>query len=166
MEETLGKLYLEELEAEKEATRKCLERINFEKLKDWKPHPRSMAMGNLAHVCADIPRWITHVILKGDVDFATFENIKITNTKELLEAFDKNMEEARHALKNVSDEELEKQFHLRQGEQILSTSTKKESISGSINHLVHHRGQLTVYMRLNDIPVPRIYGPSADEAGF
>jgi uncharacterized damage-inducible protein DinB len=166
MNETLGELYLEELEAEKEATRKCLERINFEKLKDWKPHPRSMPMGNLAQVCADIPAWITHIILRGDVDFATYQNTKINNTKELLEAFDKNMEEATQALKNVSDEELEKSFHLRQGEQFLSTSTKKEAIGDSINHLVHHRGQLTVYMRLNDIPVPRIYGPSADEAGF
>jgi uncharacterized damage-inducible protein DinB len=166
MDKTLGKLYLAELETEREATRKCLERVPFEKLKDWKPHPRSMPMGNLAHVCADIPAWITHILIEGDVDFATYQNTKIESTKDLLNAFDKNMGEVKQALKNVSDEELNEPFHLRNGEQVLATSAKGETISSSINHLVHHRGQLTVYMRLNDIPVPRIYGPSADEDGF
>jgi len=163
---TLGKIYLEELEAEVEATRKCLERMPVEKLFDWKPHEKSMQMGYLAQICAEIPRWISYIIEKGEIDFATFEHTEIKTTEDLVKFFDKNMESVKIALQKVSDEELDKTFSLKNKGELLASSSKKESISSSINHLVHHRGQLTVYMRLNNIPVPKIYGPSADEKGF
>ena len=166
MKETIGKLYLKELESEAPATKACLERVPLEKLYDWKPHEKSMKMGDLAVMIAEIPRWITTMIEKGDIDFGTFSHNKVRTKAELVSTFEKNMADAKKALSKVSDEELEKPFSLKNKGVVLFTSPKDGNISGSINHLVHHRGQLTVYMRLNNIPVPKIYGPSADEKGF
>jgi uncharacterized damage-inducible protein DinB len=163
---TFGKIFWEELEAEARASRKCLERIPIDKLSEWKPHEKSMQMGYLALIVAEIPRWIQHMIEKGDIDFATYEHFQPKNTKELVSHFDKNMKDAKKALMNVSDKELDKPFSLKNKGQVLFTSPKKDNVSSSINHLVHHRGQLTVYMRLNNIPVPSIYGPSADDKLF
>lgn len=163
---TLGKLFLEELKWEERASRQCLERIPVEKLADWKPHEKSMKMGYLAQLVAELPKWIAHMITKGDIDFATYQQTEIKTTDQLVKFFDKNMADAKAALETVSDEELEKNFSLKNKGQVLFTSPKKENIMSSLNHWVHHRGQLTVYMRLNEIPVPSIYGPSADEKVF
>jgi uncharacterized damage-inducible protein DinB len=154
--------YLKELEAEAAASRKCLERIPPE-LFTWKPHEKSMQMGYLALIVAEIPRWISTMIEQSEIDFATFKHAQPQNTADLTRQFDENIELARKALQSTSDEALTESFSLKNNGQILFTSPKKENISSSINHLVHHRGQLTVYMRLNNIPVPQIYGPSADE---
>lgn len=162
---TLGKMFLEELEAEATATRKCLERTPVN-LFNWKPHQKSMSMEYLSLIVAEIPKWITYMVEKGDIDFATFEHVKIKTTEELVKHFDHNMENVRKALQNVSDEELSKPFSLKNKGQVLFTSPEKDNIGSSINHLVHHRGQLTVYLRLNDIAIPSIYGPSADERVF
>lgn len=161
----LGSEYLKELEAETTASRKCLERIP-EKLFDWKPHEKSMAMGYLALLVAEIPKWITVTIEKSEIDFATFEHITLQTNAGLVTHFDENIEGVKNALQHVSNEELDGPFYLKSNGEILLSMTKKESVSSTINHWVHHRGQLTVYMRLNDIPVPSIYGPSADEGGF
>jgi uncharacterized damage-inducible protein DinB len=157
--------YLKELEAESIATRKCLERIP-ESLFDWKPHEKSMTMGYLALLVAEIPKWISYMLEKSEIDFATFEHFKPKNTLELVKHFDENVEGAKNALQRSSDQEILEPFFLKNSGQILFSSPKKENIGSSINHLVHHRGQLTVYMRLNNIPVPSIYGPSADDKGF
>jgi len=162
---TLHEEFLKELEAEAASTRKCLERIP-EKLFSWKPHERSMLMGYLAQVVADIPHWITLIVDTPAIDFATYKNVPLKTTSDLVTFFDKNLQEAKTALQNMSDESLSENFSLKHGDTVLSTSSKRESISSSLNHMVHHRGQLTVYMRLNDIPVPSIYGPSADEKTF
>jgi len=162
---TFGAEFWKELEAEEPATRKCLERIP-EKLFQYKPHEKSMPLGYLALVVAEIPRWITHMIEKGDIDFGTFSHFQPKTTAELVNHFDENMKSAREALQNVSDEALAETFSLKKDGQVLFSSPKKDNISTSINHLVHHRGQLTVYMRLNDIAVPSIYGPSADDKTF
>lgn len=161
----LGAEYLRELEAEARATRECLEKVPLDN-PDWKPHEKSMNLGYLAALVAQIPKWIQSMIENSEIDLATFENFQPKTTEELTAKFDQNMEGARIALKNVSDERLKENFHLKNGDQILFTSPIDESISSSINHMVHHRGQLTVYLRLNDIPVPSIYGPSADSGGF
>ncbi|MCU7496310.1 MAG: damage-inducible protein DinB [Ignavibacteria bacterium] len=163
--EILASEYLRELEAESVSTRKCLERIPME-LSSWKPHNKSMTLGDLAMLVAEIPKWITHIIKVSEIDLATFEHFQPGTTSELVKHFDDNMLGARNALQNVSDEALEGKFSLKSNGLVLFTSTKKESVGQTINHLVHHRGQLTVYMRLNDISVPSIYGPSADEKGF
>lgn len=163
--ETLGKLFLEELKAETGSTRKCLERIP-ESLFGWKPHERSMTMGNLAILVADIPRWITYTIEKSIIDFVTYEQLKPKNTSELVNLYDENIKGAEKALQNVTNEGLSEMFYLKNNGVTLFSQKKDESISSSLNHWVHHRGQLTVYMRLNEIPVPSIYGPSADEKTF
>ncbi|HXL57332.1 MAG TPA: DinB family protein [Chitinophagaceae bacterium] len=166
MNDTLfGIEFLKELEAEATATRKCLERIP-ESLFDWKPHEKSMTMGYLALLVAEIPKWITYMIEKSEIDFATFEHFKPKNTSELVSHFDENLQGAKNALQQVSNDALSELFFLKNRGQILFSSPKKGNVGSSINHLVHHRGQLTVYMRLNDIPVPSIYGPSADDKGF
>jgi uncharacterized damage-inducible protein DinB len=157
--------FLKELEAEGTASRKCLERIP-DKLFDWKPHDKSMTMGYLALLVAEIPKWIDVTIIKSEIDFATFEHFHPKTTAELVEYFDENLLAARKVIQNTFDEEFNKPFFLKMKGQVLMSSPKGESVGQSINHLVHHRGQLTVYMRLNNILVPQIYGPSADEKGF
>jgi uncharacterized damage-inducible protein DinB len=156
---------LKELEAEAAASRKCLERIP-ENLFDWKPHEKSMTIGYLALLVAEIPKWITAMVETSEIDFATFEHFKPKTTSELINHFDENLEGARNALQNVANDALSESFFLKNQGQVVYETSKKESIAPSINHLVHHRGQLTVYMRLNDIAVPSIYGPSADDKGF
>lgn len=160
-----GTEFLKELEAETAASRKCLERIP-ERLYDWKPHEKSTTMGYLALLVAEIPKWITHMVEKSEIDFATFDHFKAKTTSELVKHFDENVENAKAALKRVSNQELAEFFFLKSQGQVVFTTSKKDSVGSSINHFVHHRGQLTVYMRLNDIPVPSIYGPSADDRGF
>ncbi len=165
MTHTLGQIYLEELEAEVMSTRKCLERIPMD-LFDWKPHEKSMQMGYLAIMIADIPKWITTIINEGEINFATWEKYDYSMFKDIVKRFDENVEEAKKTLKEILDKDMKEMFFLKSGEQELMKDTKKNSISSSLNHLVHHRGQLTVYMRLNNIAVPAIYGPSADEREF
>jgi uncharacterized damage-inducible protein DinB len=160
-----ARAFAEELQAEAPATRKCLERIPME-LADWKPHERSMAMGYLALLVAEIPLWITTMLRDTEIDFATFAHYKPATTQDLVDHFDKNVKDAVGALMRVKEGELAEPFHLKSNGKVLFTSPKKEIITSTINHLVHHRGQLTVYMRLNDIAVPSIYGPSADDKGF
>jgi uncharacterized damage-inducible protein DinB len=164
-EKSLGEIYLEELEAEVPATRKCLERIPIE-LSGWKPHEKSMELGYLALLVAEIPRWITYIIEKKEIDFATFTHFQPKTTDELVRHYDENLEGARKALKQIKDEQFEETFSLKNQGKLLFSSPIKENIGSSINHLVHHRGQLTVYMRLNNIAVPSIYGPSADDKSF
>jgi len=160
-----GTGFLKELETESAATRKCLERIP-ESLFDWKPHEKSMTMGYLALLVAEIPKWITWMLEKSEIDFATFEHLKLKNTSDLVNHFDENIQGAKNALQHVSNEALSEPFFLKNKGQIIFSSPKNDKIGSSINHMVHHRGQLTVYMRLNNIPMPSIYGPSADDKGF
>jgi uncharacterized damage-inducible protein DinB len=161
----LHKEFLKELEAEAVASRKCLERIP-DKLFDWKPHEKSMPMKSLTQVVADIPNWIKQIVEKSEIDFAKYDYYQPKIGSALVEHFDKSLKEAKKALKNTSDESLSKAFALKDNGKVLMSGSKKEHIVSTINHLVHHRGQLTVYMRLNNIPVPSIYGPSADEKRY
>ncbi len=161
---TTGERFLEELEAEATATRKCLEKIP-ENLFEWKPHEKSMKLGYLSLIVAEIPKWIQMMIEEPEIDFATFEHFDPKTTAEMVAHFDENLQAARDALKNVSDETLAEPFHLKNQGKIMFTAPKKKHLGSTVNHLVHHRGQLTVFMRLKDIPVPSIYGPSADDRG-
>lgn len=162
---SFGTEYMKELESEVRATRKCLEAIP-ESTYAWKPHEKSMNMGYLTLLVADIPRWITYAIERSEVNFATYDQFQLSTNAALLKHFDQNIEAARRALQKVTNEELAEPFYLKNAEKLLYTTSKKETVQSSINHWVHHRGQLTVYMRLNNIAVPSIYGPSADEPGF
>ena len=161
----LGASFLNELDAEAAACRKCLERIP-ESLFDWKPHEKSMLMGYLALLVAEIPLWIQQIVDVSEIDFGTFQHFKAKTTAELVHHFEENLVKARTSLAGATDESLQEPFHLKLNGQVLVSVPKKDNVGPTINHLVHHRGQLTVYMRLNNLPVPSIYGPSADERGF
>jgi len=161
----LANLYAQELQTEYTATRKCLEKIP-ESIYSFKPHPKSMELGYLALLVAEIPLWIAHIINDGVIDLSTYKRFQLSTTVALLQRYEDSFKNAVQALQQVTDDKLEGQFILQNNKQQLSSSSKKESVGSSINHWVHHRGQLTVYMRLNDIPVPSIYGPSADERTF
>ncbi|MDR3625967.1 MAG: DinB family protein [Ignavibacteriaceae bacterium] len=165
MSTSLGKLFLHELEAEVKATRRCLERIPGD-LFDYKPHERSMPMGYLVLIVAELPGWIAATIETNEIDFATYKPFQAKTTEDLVNHFDNCMQKARTALEKVTDEELAELFYFKNSGVTLTSERKDDSIMSLINHLVHHRGQLTVYMRLNDIMVPSIYGPSADEKTF
>jgi uncharacterized damage-inducible protein DinB len=142
-----------------------LERIS-EGLFDYKPHEKSMGLGYLALLVAEMPLWIEQMVDVGEINFATFKHSKPATTAELVAHFDDNMAKAKKSLAAATDEQMEKIFTLKAGEQVLMSMKIGDSISSTIRHWVHHRGQLTVYMRLNNIPVPSIYGPSADDKNF
>ncbi|WP_377165723.1 DinB family protein [Mucilaginibacter terrae] len=161
----LAQEYLKELDAETPATQKCLERITPE-LFGWKPHPKSMEMGYLTLLVAEMPLWIAHIAQDEEIDFATFKHIEARTTQQVLDHFQDNLQQAHAALQNITDGGMDAPFYLKANRQTIFTSTRREQLSSTLNHWVHHRGQLTVYMRLNDIAVPSIYGPSADDRSF
>ncbi|HSF45991.1 MAG TPA: DinB family protein [Chitinophagaceae bacterium] len=165
MNNTVTNHFLAEFESEVPATRKCLERIP-EKLYNWKPHEKSMTLGYLTLLVAEIPNWISTMIDKGEIDFQNFKHGSPKTTSELVAFFDQNVLGAVQALQKLEADDLSKDFVLKNGDQILIKTPMAESLSSTMNHWVHHRGQLTVYMRLNDILVPSIYGPSADDKTF
>ena len=156
---------LNELQQEAAQTRKMLERVPFEK-GDYKPHEKSFEMGRLAAHVAELPGWITMTVKTDGMDFATsaYKSPKPESHEELLRVYDDIVAKAVEALQSTNMEELMKPWTLRNGEQILFTMPKVAVIrSFAINHLIHHRGQLSVYLRLNEVPLPGMYGPSADE---
>jgi uncharacterized damage-inducible protein DinB len=165
MGKTIIDQFRSEFEAEIPATRKCIERFE-EKLYDWKPHEKSMTFGYLSLLVAEIPKWISGMIRTREIDFKTFSHGNARTASEMVMYFEDNVESAKQAFTGLSVEDLTKDFVLRSGEQILFRSPLGENISATLNHWVHHRGQMTVYMRLNDISVPSIYGPSADDKTF
>ncbi|MES3017657.1 MAG: DinB family protein [Bacteroidota bacterium] len=157
--------FIKELDIEFASTLKCVERFNMD-LFSWKPHEKSMEMGYLTCLVAEIPLWIAHIVTDGVIDFLTFKHMEPKSIDELVQNFKDNVTAAKKALSAVEEGTLEERFILKRGDEILMETSKKENVATSINHMVHHRGQLTVYMRLNDIAVPSIYGPSADEKTF
>ena len=158
----LGQIYLQQLDSEGDATRKCLERLTNEVL-DFKPAEKSMPLKSLAITVSEIPQWIATIVNQPHIDFATYKRYELKSVDDLPKHFDECMAAARKALEKVSDEDLMKEFSLKMGGQVLSTDTKKNSVDTTIRHLVHHRGQLTVYMRMKNIPIPKLYGPSGDD---
>jgi uncharacterized damage-inducible protein DinB len=154
-----------ELKHESTMTRKMLERVPMEK-KDWKPHPKSMSLGRLASHVAQIPHWASDIIHIDDYDFMTRKPDRETaaSSEELLKVFDQNLSAALSDLEKMADEDFDKRWIVRAGEKIMYDTPKKVALRGwAFNHLVHHRGQLSVYLRLLEVPVPGMYGPSADE---
>lgn len=156
---------LRELDKEVPATRKCLERIP-ENLYLYKPHPTSMELGYLTTLVAQIPLWIATMIDNGEIDLTTFTRLSPKTLEEMVAYFDDNINKARLSLQKIKDDDLSRTFTLKAQGKILISQKLEESISEAINHWIHHRGQLTVYMRMNGIPIPSIYGPSADDNPF
>ena len=162
---TLTTAYLEELRREVPSTRKCLERITAETF-GFKPHETSMEMRYMGLLVAEIPLWIHYMIQDGELDFATYPLFEFKTTEELVSHFDKCVKKAETALQNADDSILEKTFTLKRDGKELYSAPLKVDIPTTLNHWVHHRGQLTVYLRMNAIKVPSIYGPSGDYKNF
>ena len=162
---TIAQQMLAELQAEAITTRKMLALFPFEK-SDYKPHEKSMPMGNLARHIAEIYGWAKECVQDDELDFAkpNFVPEVLTNTEELLALFDKRLATSKGILEKTTDEEMAKPWIMRSGETIYFTMPKTQVMrTWVLNHSVHHRAQLGVYLRLLDIPIPGSYGPSADE---
>lgn len=153
---------LPEFDLEMATTRRLLERVPSEQ-GEWKPHPKSFALGHLAQLVATMPGWLTKMLLDTKIDLAAGGGYTFEATETLLDVFDRHVSEARQAFQSVKDEDYAVHWSLMKGGQVLFTQPRREAIRSTINHLVHHRGQLTVYLRLLDVPLPSIYGPTADE---
>ena len=162
---TLGQTLAAELKHEAVSTRKMLERVPENKF-DWQPHEKSMNLGRLASHVAEISHWVNAALTQDELDFATsgYKPQTANSARDLVEIFNKTVGEATELLENVSDEDIMRKWRLRNGEKIILDLPKIAVIRSMVlNHLIHHRGQLSVYLRLNDVPLPSVYGPTADE---
>jgi uncharacterized damage-inducible protein DinB len=159
---------LPEFDQETATTRKVLERCPEEKF-GWRPHPKSWTMGELATHVARLPNWTVYTLTKSELDIAPpgeepYSEPAFTTSKEMLAAFDENSKAAREALATTENDAFMGNWSLLAGGQTLFTMPRVAVIRSFVfNHGVHHRGQLSVYLRLNDVPVPQMYGPTADE---
>jgi uncharacterized damage-inducible protein DinB len=154
-----------ELKNEAVNTRKMLERIPEDKY-SWKPHDKSMTIGRLASHIAELPVWVNRVLQADEFDFATATMLRNTyeGTAALLKVFEDRQSDAINALQNASDEMMQETFSVLRGGNIVFALPRKVMMRNfAFNHLIHHRGQLSVFLRLLDVPVPGMYGPSADE---
>ena len=161
----LNQSLLPELQHETASTRKMLERIPFEQW-DWKPHEKSYSLGKLATHIATIPDWMTVTITTDELDFSKgdYKPQAPASKEQLLQIFDEASSKALHSLQGASDENLKGPWSLKNGSHTIFILPRLATLrSFVLNHLIHHRGQLSVYLRLLDVPVPGMYGPSADE---
>ena len=168
---SLSQSLLPEFDHEMANTRKTLERVPDDKF-DWKPHQKSFSMGGLATHLATLPSWAAITIQKDGIDIAPLgepppRSEPCNSRDELLARFDGHIAAARAAIAGASDEDLLKTWTLLAGGKTIFAIPRIAALRSFVmNHNVHHRAQLGVYLRLNDIPVPSIYGPSADEGAF
>ena len=164
---TFLEFFLQQLEEEAVTTRKMLSRVPTDKF-NWKPHEKSMEIKRLATHIAELPTWIPMTLDTDELDFAKseYKPAQIKSTDELLQYFEECLVKGRKALKNGNEKDLDKPWTLRNGEQIYSTSPKRDVIRMSLSQIIHHRAQLGVFLRLLNIPIPGSYGPSADDMSF
>jgi len=167
---TLNELFLAELDREVERSRHALEQVPEGKF-DWKPHEKSMSFGYLANMVATVPSWIAMEVAKNELDVAPAGGGQMDQTRKdtseaLIKALDKSADEARDALKKTTDEHLMTPWRLLAHGQVVMESPRHVMIRDTINHWAHHRGQMTVYLRLLGAKVPALYGPSADDKRF
>jgi uncharacterized damage-inducible protein DinB len=151
---------------EMKSTRKLLERVPLDDPhRGYKPHEKSMTLERLATHTAELPSWIKMALESQVFELQPgFKPLIASSTAELLQIFDKNAEAGRAALAAAADEDMQKDWTFKYGEHISMTTGRTKVIRSFINHLVHHRAQLGVYLRLNNIPIPGMYGPSSDES--
>jgi uncharacterized damage-inducible protein DinB len=159
---SISETLLPEFDQEMAATRRVLERVPDDN-PDWKPHPKSFSMAHLAQLLSWMPGWITNALTETRLDLSSAGGYSNQPTASLLDAFDKNVREAREAIENAKDADYDIPWSLTMGDRVLMTMPRGAVVRQNISHLSHHRGQMTVYLRLRDIPVPSIYGPTADE---
>ena len=166
----MTELFQAQLEAEVRRTRRALERVP-EGQDDWKPHDKSMPLGRLAMLVARMPSWLPLIIDRDELDIrpasgSNIDNRPLRTRGELLQALDEGLAAARSALAGTTDEHLLEPWRLLASGQVVSEEPRYIVVRDTFTHLSHHRGQLTVCLRMNDMPVPAIYGPSADDLRF
>jgi uncharacterized damage-inducible protein DinB len=166
---TLTSLISEQLKREAVLTRRALERVPEGK-NDWKPHPKSMPLGQLAHMIGLMPSWVSMMIKQDELDIKPKEGSSgprtIPSTADLVKSHEKAVNEALQAIAETTDEKLQTTWKLLEGGTVVQESSRYQFILDHFGHTAHHRGQLTVYLRLNEAEVPAIYGPSADDHRF
>ena len=166
----LTEFLLAEFDREVHRSRRALEQVPEGKY-DWKPHDRSMIFGYLADMVATIPSWIAMEVTKNELDVApadgsTMKQEPKKTSASLISALDKSAAEARAAFEKTTDEHLKTMWQLKARGQVVQAAPRYEMIQDTINHWAHHRGQMTVYLRLMGAKVPALYGPSADDRSF
>lgn len=166
----LTDLFTAQLEREADRCRRALERVP-EGRNDWKPHEKSMPLGYLATLVATMPSWVAMAIDQDELDLdppggSGYRPLEWSTRDDLVAALEEAVAKARGALDGTDDEHLATSWKLLVAEQVVLEDPRHMVIAETFTHLAHHRGQLTVYLRLNDRPVPAIYGPSADERAF
>lgn len=165
----ITELLLTELDREAIGIRKTLERVPEGK-NDWRPHPKSMPLGSLATIVANIPGWLDMIVNMDELDInpaggSKYRPAEWKTRRELLDQFDASLKKGREVLQKTTDDHLlNTKWRMLSGGKLMSEQSRYEAVrDGVLNHMAHHRGQLTVYLRLNEQIVPAIYGPSADE---
>ena len=154
---------LDEFDYEMDATRRLLERVPTEQ-GEWKPHEKSFPLGHLAQLVSWMPGWIASALRDDAYDFVEEEvEYSYEPTETLLAELDRNAAAARLALEQVTGDALDESWTLKSADFEMYTAPRGVAARNHLNHLIHHRGQLTVYLRLIDVPLPKIYGPTADE---
>ena len=159
---TIGQEFLKEIQSELNASRRLIERVPSDKAR-WKPHPKSAALGHLTQLVCRMPRVMSDIVRGIDLDLAAGPGYSFETTELLLREFDANVTHVQATLDGAKDSDFDGTWNVRAGEDIYDTAGRKDALRNTINHFVHHRGQLTVYLRLLDVPIPPLYGPTADE---
>ena len=158
----ISQAFLSELEMEMPVTRRLLERVPSDK-GAWKPHEKSFSLGHLAQLVARMPGWLTLTMKQNVLDLSGGQPYSLEKTETLLAEFDRGVKETRDVIEKAKDEDYMVPWSLKSGDRVLFTMPRIAVMRQNINHLVHHRGQLSVYLRLQNVPLPSIYGPTADE---
>ena len=166
----LTEFLLAEFDREVDRSRRALQEVPAGKY-DWKPHEKSMIFGYLANMVATMPSWVAMQIDQNELDVAPtnggrLEQKKLENSEQMIEALDKAAAAARAAFQKTTDEHLSTNWRLLARGQVVLEAPRFEMIQDTLNHWAHHRGQMTVYLRLMGAKVPAIYGPSADDKRF
>jgi uncharacterized damage-inducible protein DinB len=159
---SIGRDLIPEFDGEMKTTRRVLERVPGDR-GQWKPHPKSFALGHLAQLVSWMPGWIAQTLKESRLDLGGGPGYSFEPTEKLLQGFDANVKAARGALEAAQDADFAQPWSLTHGSRALFTAPRGVVVRQHFGHLSHHRGQLTVYLRLLDIPVPPVYGPTADE---
>ena len=165
---SIAELFLDEFRREVVGTRRTLEAVPADRY-DYSPHEKSFKMGRLAGHIAEIPAWAEGMVTQDELDMAAggLTNIDPSSAEELMSGWEASVEAFERGLEGASDEHLQQTWTLRAGEQVLYSAPRVVAIRNFVlNHMIHHRGQLQVYLRLLDIPLPSVYGPTADERDF
>jgi len=151
-----------DFEMEMSTTRRLLERVPSDK-GEWKPHPKSFPLGHLAQLVAWIPGWVANTASQPELDLTKAPGYTFEKTEALVAMFDQNVRDAMKAIESMTPADLDATWNLTRSGQVLWSAPRRVVLRNHVNHLSHHRGQLTVYLRLLDVPLPPIYGPTADE---